>query len=84
MATRLVHRTGRRCSATALIREKLREATGLALSVISHRLALIPCVACGCGKPVVFTNGRRNFTCTHCGAKYRLTVAVKQVSASKL
>lgn len=44
----------------------------------NYRLAKIPTVACDCGKPVVFVNGRKKFHCTRCGTNWKLIVGVEK------
>lgn len=55
----------------------LRESMERGLRMLRDAFVEIPHTACGCGKPVTFTSGRKAYTCTRCGRRWRLTIAVE-------
>jgi LSD1 subclass zinc finger protein len=46
---------------------------------LSAKFVEIPSQSCGCGKPVVFTSGAKEFHCSRCEAKWVLKVEVVKV-----
>ncbi|MEK7639690.1 MAG: hypothetical protein AAB424_00880 [Patescibacteria group bacterium] len=64
-------------SETSSLRKVIQTAGERLILEIGHLFTPIPSQACHCGKPVVFVDGKKTFTCTRCGAQWRLKVSVE-------
>lgn len=58
------------------LRELIRTQGERLLFEVGRLFKSIPSQSCHCGKPVVFVDGKKTFTCTRCGAQWRLNVSV--------
>lgn len=41
-------------------------------------ICFYPKDSCSCGKPIIFLNGSKKFTCTRCGSVWELKIEVAQ------
>ena len=65
--------------ADKVTRRLTKEITTELISLLNGRVAIIPQAICPCGKPIVFTNNRKTFTCSKCGGKWELFLEIKKI-----
>ena len=61
------------------LKNSLARAVNSIIGELEGRFVEIPSEVCSCGKPIVFVNGKKKFTCSHCGARWILRVEVKRI-----
>ncbi len=64
---------------SAILAQKLHGVADQMLHHVVENFVPIPRASCACGKSIIFSATKPQYTCTRCNATYQLVVEVKKV-----